>query len=90
MSIALEVNDAAYQVWFDDGCAFCIGWVRWLGRLDWCGVLRFRPLSGFGPEAAKPGLSRESLEEAMHCVLPDGRVYRGARAIRFIAVRLPL
>ena len=37
-----------------------------------------------------PQLSPEQLQEAIHCVTPEGRVYRGARAIRFVGMRLPL
>ena len=37
-----------------------------------------------------PQLGREDLLEAIHCVTPEGRVYRGARAIRFVGMRLPL
>ncbi len=26
----------------------------------------------------------------MHCVTPDGRIYRGARCVRYLGMRMPL
>lgn len=37
-----------------------------------------------------PNLTREALLEAIHCITPGGRIYRGARCIRFVGMRLPL
>ena len=28
--------------------------------------------------------------EAIHCIAKNGRIYRGARALRFVGMRLPL
>ena len=64
--------------------------MRLLTWLDWFGKLALVPLTD--PRAAEisPQLSRESLLEEMHCVAKSGRVYRGARCIRFVGMRLPL
>jgi len=35
-------------------------------------------------------VNREVLADALHCVTADGRVFRGAECIRFVALRLPL
>src|SRR6202046_5723554 len=58
--------------------------------MDWTNRLALLPLSD--PKAAQiaPHLTREDLLEAIHCVTPQGRIYRGARAIRFVGLRLPL
>ena len=37
-----------------------------------------------------PALTRADLLEAIHCVARDGRIHRGARALRFIGLRMPL
>ena len=58
--------------------------------LDWRNALALTPLSDPRAHEIAPQLSREELQEAIHCVTPDGRVYRGARAIRFLGMRLPL
>ena len=49
-----------------------------------------QPLSK--PEAREftAGLSEQEIREAIHCVTPEGRVYRGARAIRRVCFQLPL
>jgi hypothetical protein len=36
-----------------------------------------------------PQLTERQLNEAIHCVTPAGAIHRGARAIRFISLRLP-
>lgn len=81
---------AQCEVWYDDRCGFCRGWVRRLCALDWLALATFRPISEFSLEHERPGLSRQILAEAMCCVRPDGRVESGARAVRFLALRLPL
>jgi len=48
------------------------------------------PLSDARAQEIAPTLTREDLQEAIHCVTPQGRIYRGARAIRFVGMRLPL
>ncbi len=58
--------------------------------LDWRGALSLMPLSN--PRAAElaPSISQADLQEAIHCLSTDGKIYRGARAIRFVGLRLPL
>jgi predicted DCC family thiol-disulfide oxidoreductase YuxK len=58
--------------------------------LDWINVVQLMPLSH--PEAAMiaPQLTRADLLEAIHCVTPERRIYRGARCIRFVGMRMPL
>ncbi len=64
--------------------------MRVLTWLDWLHRLSLVPLSSDRARDAAPSLTRESLLEAMHCVTEDGRIHRGARAIRFVGMRLPL
>ena len=75
---------------YDDGCPLCTFQMRVVTWLDWFHQVGLRPISD--PEAVSlaPGLTPAALSEAVHCVTPAGRVYRGARAIRFIGMRLPL
>ncbi len=64
--------------------------MKMLTWFDWLEKLALVPLTD--PRAAEiaPQLSREVLLDAMHCVAKNGRVYRGARCIRFVGMRLPL
>lgn len=75
---------------YDQECSLCTFQMRVLTWLDWRHALRLLPLND--PEVARiaPDLSAEQLQEAIHCVTPAGRVYRGARALRFVGARLPL
>ena len=79
-----------HRILYDDECWMCIFQMRLLMWLDWCNVARLVPASD--PECLKlaPGLTREGLMEAIHCVPREGEVLRGARALRFIGLRMPL
>jgi predicted DCC family thiol-disulfide oxidoreductase YuxK len=77
-------------VLYDGECALCTFQMKVLTWLDWRHALTLVPLSD--PRAAEiaPQIGREDLLEAIHCVTPEGRIHRGARAIRFVGLRLPL
>lgn len=75
---------------YDEHCPLCQFQMKVLSWLDWRNRLALVPLSDGRAHQAAPSLSREDLLEAIHCVTPQGRIYRGARAIRFIGLRLPL
>ena len=79
-----------HTVLYDDECSLCTFQMKVLSWLDWRHRLALVPLSDPRAREIAPQLSREDLQEAIHCVTPEGRVYRGARAIRFMGVRLPL
>ncbi len=68
-------------------CAFQMRVLTWL---DWFNVLTLLPISHARAAEVAPGLTREDLMEAIHCLAQDGRIYRGARCIRFVGARLPL
>ena len=61
-----------------------------LDGLFWEAVKALVPLSDPRAKEIAPQITREDLLEAIHCVTPEGAVYRGARAIRFVGMRLPL
>ncbi len=77
-------------VLYDDECPLCQFQMKVLSWLDWRDALAIVPLSDPRAKAAAPSLTREDLLEAIHCITPEGRAYRGARAIRFMGMRLPL
>ena len=80
----------SHYVLYDDECPLCTFQMKMLSWMDWRNALALLPLSD--PKAAQiaPQLTREDLLEAIHCVTPEGRIYRGARALRFVGMRLPL
>lgn len=75
---------------YDSDCPLCTFQSRMLGWLDWLSVVEMVPLMDRRASLAAPDLSREDLLEAIHCVTPDGTIHRGARAIRFLGLRIPL
>jgi predicted DCC family thiol-disulfide oxidoreductase YuxK len=79
-----------HAVLYDGGCSFCTFQMKMLRWMDWGD--RFAPIPSTDPRVGvlAPSLTEDHLNEAIHCVTPDGRIYRGARAIRFIAMRLPI
>lgn len=79
-----------HLVLYDDECPLCVFQMKVLSWLDWRGALALMPLSDPQAQAAAPQLTREDLLEAIHCVTPEGEIHRGARALRFLGMRLPL
>ena len=77
-------------VLYDDECSFCTFQMKVLSWLDWGN--RFALVPGTDPRthSLAPQLTAQQLNEAIHCVTAEGSIHRGARAIRFIAMRLPL
>src|SRR5262249_47850985 len=70
---------------FDGDCGFCRFWVeRWRGRL--AGRVEFAPYRDRG--GGLPGRPDGEFASAVHLILPDGSVFRGARAVfRALALR---
>ena len=79
-----------HTVLYDDECPLCTFQMKVLSWLDWRNVLALVPLSDPRAKEIAPQITREDLIEAIHAVTPTGAVHRGARAIRFIGLRLPL
>jgi len=68
-------------VLYDGRCSFCRDWSRRLARWDGGGRLRQVPYQERHTVAGLPALSDAELAEALHVVLPDGRVARGGRGV---------
>lgn len=76
---------------FDDTCGLCRSSVVWLRRLDWLRQFQFLPITDLPGAAAGINLpAPEQLERALHVLGPGGLVLSGARALRFIGLRMPL
>jgi predicted DCC family thiol-disulfide oxidoreductase YuxK len=77
-------------VLYDDTCSMCCFQMRLLAWLDWFGVATLLPISDARASEMLPRVTRADLMEAIHCVTPQDRVYRGARCIRHLGMRIPL
>jgi len=80
----------ATAVLFDDECSLCTFQSRVISWLDWLHTVSLVPLSDPRVPEIAPRLTPADLREAIHCVAPHGRIYRGARGIRHISLRMPL
>ena len=83
-------SHTTHLVLYDDHCPLCTFGMRILTWLDWFNVASLVPISSPRATAAAPQLTRDDLLTAIHCVTPTGKIYRGARAIRFLGMRMPL
>jgi predicted DCC family thiol-disulfide oxidoreductase YuxK len=79
-----------HLVLYDDQCPLCTFQMRLLSWMDWLNRLALVPLSSEKARNAAPQLSADDLRSAIHCITPEGRIHRGARAIRFASLRLPI
>lgn len=77
-------------VLYDDRCPLCTFQMRLLTWVDWFDTVGLMPMSHEQVRRIAPGLTEEQLAAAIHCVTPQGRVYRGARALRHVGIRMPL
>ena len=79
----------SHAVLYDGECSFCTFQMKMLRWMDWGN--RFDLVPSADPRVATlaPALTETHLNEAIHCVTQSGKIHRGARAIRFIALRLP-
>lgn len=75
---------------FDDKCPMCTFQMRGLTWMDWFNKLTMVPISHPKAQELAPHIERADLLEAIHCVSKSGKIYRGARALRFIGMRLVL
>lgn len=75
---------------FDSDCPMCTFQSRTLGWLDWFNCVEMIPLKDPRTQKIAPDITREDLLEAIHCITPEGGIHRGARAIRFLGMRVPL
>ena len=75
---------------YDGDCPLCMFQMKLVTWLDWFNRVELLPI--LDPRAAElaPNVTRERLQEAIHCVTPEGVSHRGARCIRFLGMRLPL
>jgi lipase maturation factor 1 len=74
---------------YDGECAFCREWVSRLQRWDRHHAIEFLPSRDRANLDWLPPLSDAALDRAMHLVLPDGRIFPGARALPALLPLLP-
>lgn len=76
-------------VLYDGSCGICRDWSRRLADWDDSGRIRQVPYQERGTVAGLPVIADAELDRALHVVLPDGQVARGARAMIALLPWLP-
>ncbi len=90
MELSDDSRPLRNTVLYDGECPLCTFQMKLLTWLDWWHQLDLLPLTNPRAAVLAPGLTRDELLEAIHCVTPLGRIYRGARCLRFVGMRLPM
>jgi predicted DCC family thiol-disulfide oxidoreductase YuxK len=86
----MNAPGATHVVLYDGECSLCTFQSRLITWLDWFNTVSLLPIADPRAHEIAPRLTRNDLHEAIHCVTPQGRIYRGARCLRFIGMRMPL
>jgi predicted DCC family thiol-disulfide oxidoreductase YuxK len=81
---------STHVVLYDGDCSLCTFQMRLITWLDWFNTVSLIPIADPRASEVAPRLTRTDLHEAIHCVTKEGRIYRGARCLRFIGMRMPL
>ncbi|MCS1412179.1 MAG: hypothetical protein M2R45_05383 [Verrucomicrobia subdivision 3 bacterium] len=84
------ISQWTHVVLYDGDCPLCTFQKQLLTWLDWFNVVSFVPISDARASGLVPNISRADLMEAVQCLARDGKVYRGARCIRFVGMRMPV
>src|ERR1041384_193143 len=87
---AMNERPATHVVLYDAECSLCTFQSRLITWLDWFNTVALLPISDARAHEIAPRLTRTDLHEAIHCITKDGKIYRGARCLRFIGMRMPL
>ncbi len=83
-------SSGVIHVLYDQDCPLCIFQMKMLTWLDWNKQLTLLPLNHPEVKNKAPELTREELLEAIHCITQEKRVFKGARCLRHIGMKLPL
>ena len=86
----MNETGATHLVLYDGDCALCTFQSRLITWLDWFNTVSLMPIADPRAYEIAPRLTRTDLHEAIHCVAKSGKIYRGARCLRFIGIRMPL
>ena len=81
---------ATNTVLYDSDCSLCTFQSRLITWLDWFNTVSLMPIADPRSREIAPQLTRTDLHEAIHCVAKNGKIFRGARCLRFIGLRMPL
>ena len=73
---------------YDGTCPICSGTAQWIERNEQEDAFEMMPCQSGSLGGQYPGISFDECMQAMHLVLPDGRVLAGERALPEVFTRL--
>jgi predicted DCC family thiol-disulfide oxidoreductase YuxK len=73
---------------YDGNCPICSGTVKWIREHEQEGAFEMLPCQSERRGAEFPDVERAECMQAMHLVLPDGKVLAGEKALPEILLRL--
>jgi predicted DCC family thiol-disulfide oxidoreductase YuxK len=73
---------------YDGNCPICSGTVKWIRENEEEGAFEMLPCQSDRMDLEYPEVKRDACMQAMHLVLPDGKVFVGERAMPEIFLRL--
>ena len=79
-----------YTLLYDGACRICTAQAHSLARYDTQHRLLLLDLNTRDAYERYPQITREDAQRWMHVIEPDGRIWRGADALRLVLLLLPL
>ncbi len=73
---------------FDGSCPVCSSTVKWIGENEREGAFEMLPCQSDALTSRFPEVERAACMQAMHLVLPEGKVLAGEQALPEIFIRL--
>lgn len=83
-------TDKTIKVLYDGNCPMCIFQMTMLTWFDWFNQLEFNTIEEVHKIEEAKSICHDDLISSMHCVSKDGKIFKGARSIRHIILRIPL
>jgi predicted DCC family thiol-disulfide oxidoreductase YuxK len=70
------------SILYDGNCPLCCAQKEFLQRFDHMGKLNFHDIHSSNRPLLPPSIESESIQQEIHCILPDGQTLRGMEVIR--------
>jgi predicted DCC family thiol-disulfide oxidoreductase YuxK len=81
---------SSHRILFDGECPMCVCQMRGLRMVDWFHQFALVPNAEVNIQKLPRKMTRADLQAAVHCLTRGGKVLRGVRCVRFVAMRVPL
>ena len=80
--VAANTDGWQIKLLYDAACPFCRREIHWIKRRDEANILALEDISAPDFDAGRYGLDYESVDGAIHAILPDGSIITGMEVFR--------